>query len=310
MVLILDGGSTSVLEHISQDEEKEIMRSPLWTSQAIFDHPQAVCAMYRSYIDAGAQLISCMTYQQSSTTMSHLTGIKDAYNKGMQISLDASGGSATEPVLTLGTQAAMLANGAEYSHQYREEDKPMLRAFHKDRLDKFAAQPAWARIKYIAFETLPDVLEAQVILDVLQGMSTIVRDKKMWISFSCSGDNSVEKVLSGVDLVLRDTRSTLLWGLGINCFKEDVAQSLVGPFCEKLRKSSLYAVVYPDAGLTWNATTRTFSGSPLEPAVWARRLGAVAQYNDGRIVLGGCCQTGPAHISALCKILASHDNGK
>lgn len=302
MVLVLDGGSTSALEHLPEEYHSEIMSSPLWTSQALFTYPEAVESMYRSYIESGADLISCMTYQQSNMTMQHVEHISDAYDVGMRIAVKACQGTKAAAVLTLGTHAAMLSNGAEYCYKYNDpSDRSMLRDFHSKRLSSFANQACWPQVPYIAFETLPDVMEAEVILDVLQQMpaQSQVLQKKIWISFSCSGEGAVERVLQGVKSLLASEKSTLLWGLGINCFKEDVADALIGPFCALLGARGLHAVVYPDAGRQWDAVAREFTGEPMDPSHWSRKFGAMSRLNGGRMVLGGCCQTGPAHVAAI-----------
>lgn len=305
MVLVLDGGSTSALDLVPKEMHPQIMSSPLWTSQIIFDYPDAAKAMYKAYIDAGAQLVSCMTYQQSSLTMDHLNHIAQPYDVGMKIALEACQGTAASPVLTLGTHAAMLSNGAEYSHKYKTSDLPMLQQFHRERLGMFSRQPSWPRIEYIAFETLPDVAEAQVILGILAEMTAELEGKKVWISFSCSGSHAAQKVLAGTQLLLREPAIKCLWGLGINCFKEDVAEALVKPLCEEIERTDLHLIIYPDAGRQWDAVKREFDGHTMAPEKWARNMQELSTLNRGRIVLGGCCQTGPDHIRAICSQIGS-----
>lgn len=300
MVLILDGGSTSVLDHIAISDKDQIMNSPLWTSQALFSCPQAVTKMYEEYIASGADLVSCMTYQQSSITMNHVRDVPDAYDVGMSVAIQACRHGKAVPVLTLGTHAAMLSNGAEYNHKYKSEDTEMLRKFHTERLTKFAAAKSWHEIQYIAFETLPDVLEAKIILEVLTDLPKDfeLESKKIWISFSCSGEKAVDKVLAGLRELVTAPQLSLLWGLGLNCFKEDVAQ-VVDPFCDILAETDLHAVLYRDAGPQWDPVNRVFQGETMDPGHWAERAAADAKLNKGRTVVGGCCQTTPGHIAAL-----------
>lgn len=299
-MLVLDGGSTSALDLVPQNLHSQIMASPLWTSQIIFDYPDAAKAMYKAYISAGAQLVSCMTYQQSHLTMRHLDHVDHPYDVGMRIALDACHGTATKPVLTLGTHAAMLSNGAEYTHKYNNSDEPMLQKFHRERLSTFSRQPSWSEIEYIAFETLPDVAEAQIILGILAELALELKDKKVWISFSCSGPNAVQKVLNGVQLLLEEPTIKHLWGLGVNCFKEDVAGALIEPLCKQMENKELYCIIYPDAGRQWDPIRRKFDGRTMAPEDWARNFGGLTNLNRGRIVLGGCCQTGPDHIRSIC----------
>lgn len=309
MVYLLDGGSTHVLQYISEQDQSEIMRSPLWTTQAVYDHPEAVQAMHQSYIEAGATFISCMTYQQSSLTMTGMTANVNAYDRGMALALQAANNTDAITVLSLGSYAAMLSNGAEYNHKFQQNDKKMLKEFHQERLDTFSRQGSWADIKFIAFETIPDVLEALVILETLEEfpLTSGIREKNIWLSFSCYDKSAVPEVLCGVDTVLNHRSLDLvgIWGIGVNCFKEDLIDVLARPLCAKLRDSGLHAIVYPDAGHTWDAITRSFSGPATDPTNWAKNLCSLAHQNHGRVVLGGCCQTGPKHITALHQVLQS-----
>ncbi|CCG83854.1 protein of unknown function [Taphrina deformans PYCC 5710] len=308
MVLVLDGGSTSVLDYVSETEKTDLMSSPLWTSQALFSCPAAVEKLYEAYVNAGAQLISCMTYQQSNLTMKHVKDNPEAYDLGMRTALQSCGtsGGKVSAVLTLGTHAAMLANGAEYSHVYHDEDRATLKDFHTERLSKFSSMPSWAQVQYMAFETLPDVLEAEIILDVLDELKDklSLSVKRTWISFSCSGEGAINKVLAGVQRLLKHNKIDLLWGVGINCFKENMA-GVVAPFCDLLAEKQLYAVIYRDAGPQWDPVRRVFVGETMSPLAWAERAAADAKYNGGSVVIGGCCQTTPQHIAALQACLCS-----
>lgn len=292
-----------MLQHISKEDQEKIMNSPLWTTQALYDHPRAVISMYQAYIEAGADLISCMTYQQSAITMSHMSNASVLYDQGMAIALQAAHKTAVKPVLCLGNYAAMLSNGAEYNHKFLDTDKAMLKKFHRERLETFIAQDSWACIDYIAFETIPDVLEAEIILQVLAEMPAASRmqEKRIWLSFACSEMISPAKVLHGIDAVLENDhlRRASIWGLGVNCFKKELLSTLVRPLCARLQTTALHAIIYPDAGRDWDPIARTFSGPATDPVRWAEDLGSIAGENHGRIVLGGCCQTGPEHIRAL-----------
>ncbi|ORY85740.1 Homocysteine S-methyltransferase [Protomyces lactucae-debilis] len=292
MVLILDGGSTYVLQSIPQDAHAALFSSPLWTSQALYDFPDAVQTLHRSYLEAGAELISCMTYQQSPDTMKHLTGPgsdADVWNAGMLASSQAcqKHGSGSS-VLTLGTYAAMLGNGAEYFHVFNDGDMESLREFHRVRLQHFIQSPAWSDVQYIAFETLPDVKEAFLILDVLQALQHSLAEKRVWISFSCSGEGATDRLVEGITSLLRDDRTQkLLWGIGLNCFKEDVADGVVCGVENLIRGTSLYLVLYPDNGEVWDPVKRIFTGTPKTPDTWAEPFKQWSSLNHGRLVFGG-----------------------
>lgn len=305
MLLVLDGGSTAVLDHVPETNHAALFASPLWTSQALYDYPHAVDQMHLSYLEAGSDLISCMTYQQSDMTMRHLnSATEDVWDAGMRRAVGACKiHGCGKAVLTLGTYAAMLGNGAEYCHAYVPEDKAMLTAFHTVRLQKFLRAASWSAVEYLAFETLPDVYEAFVILDVLQSIEVELRGKSVWISFSCTGSDAADRVTKGLEELLADERIALLFGVGINCFKEDV--NVVDNVAKLIKDTHLHLVVYPDNGEVWDPVKRQFTGTPKTPDQWAVPFKKWSRLNDGRVVLGGCCQTTPEHIAAIRRHIAA-----
>jgi len=59
-------------------------------------------------------------------------------------------------------------------------------------------------------------------------------------------------------------------------------------------------VAYPNSGETWNAATRSWSGTPTFSAAEVRAWTAA-----GASLIGGCCRVGPAEITDLVAALAN-----
>ena len=111
-----------------------------------------------------------------------------------------------------------------------------------------------------------------------------------------------------VDLAKLISRTGNVWGLGLNCFKADVATTLVPRFISLLAETELHCILYPDNGQVWNAETRSFDGLPTQPDEWAKQV--YSWHSSGipdRLVVGGCCQTTPAHINALKHLLEGQE---
>lgn len=312
MVLILDGGSTTVFEELTPSQQSDLRQSPLWTSAALSVKPSAVLQAHTSYVLAGADLLSSMTYQLCPLTLVRDAAGKpaDLYAKGMELVLQACRDTKTSPVLTLGSYAAMFGDGGEYSRSYASSDWHTLYDFHTNRLLHFSANVAWTQIAFVAFETLPHILEAHVLLKLIQD-NTIpgLQSKKIWISFSCANTERVPSLLKDIQGLLTHEGTRFLWGLGINCFKNDVATILLPKFCSILQSSALVSVIYPDNGQMWDAQERRFVGEQASATAWAQNLfdmiGATT-FPSKRLVLGGCCCTTPEHIHALRRLF-DHD---
>ena len=58
--LLLDGGLGSELDRRGFD-----ISSPLWSAEVILQQPDALSALHRDYLDAGAQCITTASYQAS-----------------------------------------------------------------------------------------------------------------------------------------------------------------------------------------------------------------------------------------------------
>lgn len=305
--MLLDGGSTSILQYIPVADHQQLYASPMWTSLTLLKHPEAVKELHKMYIRAGANLISCLTYQQSELTMLASVSGRPSYDAGMSLALEAAAElqSSAKPVLTLGSHAAMLGNGAEYSLQYQQSDIPLLRDFHTRRLMAFASAPSYSSIQYLAFETFPDVLEAIVLLDVLRKeySGLHLEAKRIWISFSCVGSAGVRRLLSRMKDLLSKEDTNILWGVGVNCFHLDIAEELIPGMASLLESTELFFIVYPDNGQVWDPLTRRFDGASNTPESWARTLRQWSHMNHNRTILGGCCQTTPEHTEALRKNL-------
>ena len=147
---------------------------------------------------------------------------------------------------SIGPYGAALADGSEYSGRYGVSAE-RLRAFHRPRLELLAAAGA----DLLAVETIPDVDEAEVLVDLLDEI-----ELPAWFSFSASGvrtraDRTLGGCLSGGRLgpVSHRRRSELLPPEDVLPAVQLAVEVTGGP-----------AVGYPNRGETWDADTRQWAG--------------------------------------------------
>jgi S-methylmethionine-dependent homocysteine/selenocysteine methylase len=205
----------------------------------------------------------------------------------------------------------MLLRGEEYVSEAKATMEEYA-LYHRDKLTELfeGTRDMWRDIEYLAFETLSSFEEADAILGVLieENIAPIIRDKKIWISFSC-GDGSVTRMDGNFRRVLGLPTVSTLWGIGLNCVGIDIAAGLAKDLAQKLESKDLSLVLYPDAGKWHGRTTAQFTYSPTfqtdgEAKEWARLIVEVRRYNGGRVVLRGCCHTDPRFVSALVALLS------
>jgi homocysteine S-methyltransferase len=142
---------------------------------------------------------------------------------------------------------------------------------------------------FLAFETIPSLLEAQALISLLEEQKT---SKPSWISFSCRNEREVchgEPLAEGFAAV---SESEMVFAAGINCTAPRLVSGLLASVQGATRKR---IAVYPNSGEGWDASRRAWTGAPQgsieELAPDWRRLGAS--------LIGGCCRTTPETIRGL-----------
>jgi homocysteine S-methyltransferase len=197
--------------------------------------------------------------------------------------------------LSLGCYGALLANGAEYTGDYGEVTLDELVRFHRERLDVFLS--ADAEVDFIMFETVPSFLEAKAIRQVVLEWNHSA--KQVAVAFQCRSDDQIAdgspvvnalKVFDDVDSV---------FAVGINCTKPPFVESLFATIAQVNQESgqSRALLAYPDGGEEWNAVARTWDATTKLPEeTFGCMMAKCIEEYGPRVLVGGCCGTGPCHI--------------
>jgi homocysteine S-methyltransferase len=181
----------------------------------------------------------------------------------------------------------MLADGQEYEGRYGLT-KDELKGFHRPRL----AELVLAGPDLVAFETIPSVLEAEALLELLAELPGVAA----WLSYSCADGAVTCEGQPFEDAVRVAAESPQIVAVGVNCTPPEHVESLL---TRARRVTELPFVVYPNDGRVWDGPNRRWlglgaSGFPAETGERWRALGA-------RLV-GGCCGIGPDAIGRLAMV--------
>jgi homocysteine S-methyltransferase len=181
---------------------------------------------------------------------------------------------------SVGPYGAYLADGSEYTGRYGLSARE-LRDFHAPRLEVLAA----AGPDLLAVETIPDVEEAEVMVELLDEVGL-----PAWFSYSVRGDTTnAGQPLEAAYAVLAGCRA--LVAAGVNCSDQG---DVLGAVRTAVAVTGLPAVAYPNRGGSWDASVKQWRyGAPLDLDLVDGWLAAGVQY------VGGCCGNGPADIAAL-----------
>ena len=291
--LILDGGLASELEYLGKD-----LNDPLWSAKVLLEQPEAIGKVHRTYLRAGADLITTASYQASYPGLAR-RGLDDSaigalLRKSVQLAKDVRDEyvHSTEredrikPLIaaSIGPYGAFLADGSEYTGQYGVSPQ-VLRSFHYPRL----AQLIRAEPDLLAIETIPCLAEAEVLIELLAEFP----QQAALLSYSCKDEvhlSSGEPFVEGVKLA---ARSPQILAVGINC----TAPQWITPLLQQVQEMvETPFLVYPNRGEAWDAAKKCWipgsEGESLADQV-------VTWYGLGAKLLGGCCRVRPTDISEI-----------
>jgi homocysteine S-methyltransferase len=292
--LVLDGGLATELERAGFD-----LAHPLWSALLLRERPEAIAAVHRAYLDAGADCITTASYQgtvegfrrEGATTAEAESLLR--LSVSLALSVRDTFWAETGPrrgrprplvAASIGPYGASLANGSEYTGDY-DRDEAGLVAFHRDRMQLLLD----AGPDLLACETIPSAVEARALARLL-GERPAVR---AWVSFSCRDGSRLCDGTSFADSVRAVARLPQVVAVGVNCTAPSHVEELLR---SAARVTTKPLVAYPNSGESCDAVAKTWHGLS-DPADWGRRGRAWRQ--AGARLLGGCCRTGPSHVRAL-----------
>ena len=317
-ILLLDGGVSTYLEHVLAKRNQVFSHRELWSSSLLLD------GLYDDVIDChcafaavGADILSTVTYQ------CHF-GIPSAKYKPIEVEimtgmirkgiLLATQCTRAYVAASLGCYGAALADGSEYRGDYKRITRQALRDFHRRRIDAVVPEHPDA----IAFETVPNADEVIVLAELLREAS--LSSVAVWISLACRNDHQLndgtdlETVLD--ELCRIDPSGSFVNAIGFNCchgkYIPNLLKILTRHMAIKGPKRGI--VFYPNSGEEWdaaNATWKEGTGSTtpnhfademcyaieVVEQTWAGHCAKDSPLP--RLIIGGCCRTSPATISAL-----------
>jgi homocysteine S-methyltransferase len=287
--VVLDGGMSNALEDRGHD-----LSDALWSARLLRDAPGEIAAVHRAYYLAGADVATTASYQASvagferaganRAEAERLIASSVEIARGVRDSLAADGRDRMVAA-SVGPYGAVLADGSEYRGRYGLT-RTALRDFHRRRLELLAA----AAPDLLAVETIPDVEEAEVLVELLDDV-----DVPAWLSYSVTGARTrAGQPLREAFAVAGSSRS--LVAVGVNCCAPpDVLPALRAA----ATVTDLPLVAYPNSGQGWDATARRWTGAPAyDVALAPEWVAAGARY------VGGCCRVGPEDIARLAAVVA------
>jgi homocysteine S-methyltransferase len=288
--VILDGGMSNALEDRGHD-----LSDALWSARLLRDAPAEIAAVHREYFRAGAMVATTASYQASVDGFVRAGAERGEAERLVSRSVSiareirdelAADGRRRSVAASVGPYGAVLADGSEYRGRYGVSRR-VLYDFHRPRLELLTS----AAPDLLAVETIPDVDEAEVLVDLLDDLGM-----PAWVSYSVqAGRTRAGQPLEEAFEVAASVAPVV--AVGVNCcVPADVLPAL--QVARTVTDRPL--VAYPNSGEAWDGTIRGWLGRPAyDVALAAKWVTAGARY------VGGCCRVGPDDIAQLARSLAT-----
>lgn len=271
--ILLDGGFGT-----------ELMKKGLLPSEdtvnAVFDHPEWVKEIHKTYIDAGSNIIFADTFGANAFKLENSKHtVSECINKAISLAKETAAGTDTLVALDVSTTGKLLAPSGELTFES---------AYDCYKEVCICGEKAGADI--ICLETFTDLREARIALLAakentnLPVTATLSFDENgLTMNGSSAACVATTLIAAGADAV------------GLNCSLGP--DKLSGVVEEFLKYSSVPVIVKPNAGLP-DLKTGKYSMCAEEFASLMTGF-----YEKGALILGGCCGTSPQYIAELKKHL-------
>jgi S-methylmethionine-dependent homocysteine/selenocysteine methylase len=292
----VDGGLATELEARGYD-----LTGTLWSARVLQEDPGAVRDVHAAYFRAGAVVGISASYQASRSGFERnglTAGQADAaLARSVALVREARevvrAEGVTTPLLvaaSVGPYGATLHDGSEYRGRYRLTHRQLV-DFHRERLEVLAA----AGPDLLAVETIPDVAEAEALVEVLADHP----DLPAWLSYSCADGATTCAGQPYAEAVAVAVSAPTVRAVGVNCTAPEHVATLLAAGTGA-RAGRPY-VVYPNAGRIWDGAASEWNGDGTDrlPATAVRDWVGL-----GAALVGGCCGLGPAAVRDIAAALA------
>ncbi|MGR3366322.1 MAG: homocysteine S-methyltransferase family protein [Sagittula sp.] len=292
-VTLLDGGMGQELVHRAGDRP-----TPLWSTQVMIDRPGLVQEIHADYFAAGATIATANSYAILRDRLAP-AGIEDRYEE----LVEAAMAEATKAREAFGS-GKVAGSTAPLGASYRTDKHPDLDTAIPLYAEKVRLMAPHADL--IVLETAASLLTCRAAL-----AGALQAGKPVWLSISVDDEDgtrlrSGEKV-ADVLPIAHDGAAALL----VNCSAPEAMPAAL----DILARGDLPTGAYAN-GFT-RITKDFLKDRPTVDSLVARRdMGpeiytthAMSWLDHGATILGGCCETGPAHIAEIARRLraAGHE---
>ena len=290
VITLLDGGMG---QELLRRSSRAI--TPMWSADIMLNEPLLVRDLHREFIDSGARVITLNTYTATPQRLkreNQLGQLKNLHQAAMNAAREAIDRAQCADVLIAGCLPPLVAS---YRPDVSLSFDVSLATYRR------LVELQLPASDLFICETMSSITEARAACT-----AALESGKPVWIALSVSDDDT-QKLRSGEslkDALLAlesfDTQATLL-----NCSQPEAISACWGLLSATQQKIGAYAngflsidTLYPGATVEALETRQD-----MGPQQYTEH--AMHWVRNGALIIGGCCEIGPAHIKALHSKLCS-----
>lgn len=314
-ILVLDGAMGTMLQRYDfteadfRGERFKNWPSPLQGNNDLLSltQPQAIEAVHRLYLEAGADIIETNTFSATSIGMAdyHMEDLVPEMNResariAKKVASEFTEKNPQKPRYVAGS----IGPTNKTASMSPDVNDPGFRATSFEELRKAYREQVEALIDggvdLLLVETVFDTLNAKAALFAI---AEVKESRNMDIPVMVSGTitDASGRTLSGqtAEAFLISISHLPLLSVGLNCA---LGASQLTPYLQVLSDRSEHAVsAHPNAGLP-----NAFGGYDQTPEQMAEQIREYLEKGLVNIV-GGCCGTTPEHIKAIAELVKEYE---
>jgi len=311
---VIDGGLATELERNGAD-----LNDPLWSAKCLISSPHLIRKVHLDYLEAGADIIISSSYQATVQGFESKGFSREESEKLLKKSVEVAceardlfwkscakevqcdginnGGFSKKRCIlvaaSIGSYGAYLADGSEYSGNYGDTiTLAYLKDFHRRRLQVLSESGA----DFIAFETIPNKLEAQAYVELLEENEISI---PAWFSFNSKDGINVVSGDSLLECASVADSSRKVIAIGINCTPPRFIHDLILSIKKVTTKPIL---IYPNSGEMYDGNRKEWV--PTTEVSDEGFVSYVSKWREaGASLIGGCCRTTPHTIRGISRVL-------
>lgn len=291
-IALLDGGMGQELIRRSG-----LPPTPIWATRVLLDSPELVETLHIDFIRAGAKVISLNNYTATPTRLARDASVElfePIHKEAIQVAHVAREKSGVEGIQISGCLPPLVAS-------YKPDLVPSYEACLEEYRKIAAIQSDGVDVLFC--ETMATLREAEAA-----GKAACETGLPVVISFTLDDDNpqclrSGETLIEGVKAVEPLGIEAVL----INCSMPETITAALPSLVEAFPRVGAYANGFQSvASLEVGGTVSQLKArQDLTPEKYADYV--LGWVDMGANIIGGCCEVGPAHISAINRALSEKD---